>query len=189
MKFFKSLLYSLKTKKFVVIYRYANIKNKGNLQVNKKLLVGKKWNKIDNGFTSIVIKKRGELNADNFTVYSGCRITIKENAKLSVKSGYINFNGVINCAKEISIGNDVAIANGVIIRDNDGHVVGKSESVKPISIGNHVWIGTNAIILKGVNIGNNVVIGAGAVVTKDVPDNSVAVGNLAKIIRENINWR
>lgn len=42
MKFFKILLYSLKTKKFVIIYKYADIKNKGSLLINKKLLIGKK---------------------------------------------------------------------------------------------------------------------------------------------------
>lgn len=57
------------------------------------------------------------------------------------------------------------------------------EITKPIVVGNNVYIGTNAIILLGVTIGNNVVIGAGAVVTKDIPDNSVAVGVPARVIK------
>ena len=48
-------------------------------------------------------------------------------------------------------------------------------------IGNHVWIGKRAIILKGVTIGDGSIVGMGAVVTKDVPSNSLAVGNPAKI--------
>ena len=56
---------------------------------------------------------------------------------------------------------------------------------KPVKIGDRCWIGANSIILPGVTIGNNVVIGAGSVVTKDIPDNVVAVGSPAKIIREN----
>jgi maltose O-acetyltransferase len=47
-----------------------------------------------------------------------------------------------------------------------------------------VWIGANVTILPGVTIGNNVVIGAGAVVTKDIPDNSLAVGVPARVIKE-----
>lgn len=55
---------------------------------------------------------------------------------------------------------------------------------KPITVGNDVWIGGNVTVLAGVTIGNNVVVGAGAVVTKDIPDNSVAVGVPAKVLRK-----
>ena len=55
---------------------------------------------------------------------------------------------------------------------------------KPIHIGNDVWIGGGAVILPGVNIGNNVVVGAGAVVTHDIPDNSLALGVPARVVRE-----
>ena len=53
-----------------------------------------------------------------------------------------------------------------------------------IKIGNDVWIGGNTTILPGITIGNNVVIGAGAVVTKDIPDDSLALGVPAKVVRE-----
>ncbi len=55
---------------------------------------------------------------------------------------------------------------------------------KPVTIGNDVWIGGNVTILPGVTIGNNVVIAAGAVVTKDIPDNCVAGGVPARVIKE-----
>ena len=57
------------------------------------------------------------------------------------------------------------------------------EWAEPITIGNNVWIGGSVTILPGVTIGNNSVIGAGAVVTKNIPDNVVAGGNPAKIIK------
>lgn len=60
----------------------------------------------------------------------------------------------------------------------------KIEAAGPIIIGTNVWIGGGAIVLAGVTIGDNAVIGAGAVVTKDVPANSVAVGNPARVIRQ-----
>jgi acetyltransferase-like isoleucine patch superfamily enzyme len=53
----------------------------------------------------------------------------------------------------------------------------------PIRIGDHVWIGTGAIILDGVTIGAGAIIGAGAVVTKDIPENAIAAGVPAKVIR------
>jgi maltose O-acetyltransferase len=57
------------------------------------------------------------------------------------------------------------------------------EAAKPITIGDNVWLGGGAIVLPGVTIGDNTVIGAGAVVTKDIPANSVAVGNPARVVR------
>ncbi len=54
----------------------------------------------------------------------------------------------------------------------------------PVSIGDNVWIGGNAIILPGVTIGNNVTIGAGSVITKNIPDNVLALGNPCKVIKK-----
>lgn len=53
---------------------------------------------------------------------------------------------------------------------------------KPVSIGNHTFIGQRCIILPGVSIGDNVIVGAGSIVTKDIPDNEVWAGNPAKHI-------
>lgn len=63
------------------------------------------------------------------------------------------------------------------------HLIPDLEITKPITIGNGVYIGNNVILLPGVTVGNNVVIGAGAIVTKDIPDNSVAVGVPARVIK------
>ena len=53
----------------------------------------------------------------------------------------------------------------------------------PITVGNNVWIGAGVCVMPGVTIGNNVVIGSGSVVVKDIPDNVVAVGKPAKVIK------
>ena len=55
--------------------------------------------------------------------------------------------------------------------------------IKPINIGNNVYIGTNCIILPGVTIGNNVIIGAGSIVSKDIPSDSVYAGVPARFIK------
>lgn len=60
----------------------------------------------------------------------------------------------------------------------------KVEAAKPIGIGSNVWIGGGAIVLAGVTVGDNAVIGAGSVVTRDIPKDSVAVGNPARVIRQ-----
>ena len=58
-----------------------------------------------------------------------------------------------------------------------------TETARPVSIGNHCWIGGHATILPGVTLGNNVIVGAGAVVTRSFGDNLVIAGNPAKVVR------
>lgn len=53
-----------------------------------------------------------------------------------------------------------------------------------IHIGNDEWLGGNVTVLPGVTIGNNVVVGAGAVFTKDIPDNSLALGVPARVVKK-----
>ena len=55
---------------------------------------------------------------------------------------------------------------------------------KPITIGQDCWLGGNVIVLPGVTIGDRVVVGAGSVVTRDIPSDSLAVGNPARVIRK-----
>lgn len=81
------------------------------------------------------------------------------------------------------------LTNGVKFITHDGGTllyrknIPDLEITKPIIIGDDVYIGNDVTILPGVIIGNNVVIGAGAIVTKNIPDNSVAVGVPAKVIK------
>lgn len=89
----------------------------------------------------------------------------------------------------ITIGSHVHITDGVRFVNHDGgtlifrHLVPDLEITKKISVGDYVYIGIQSIIMPGVNIGNNCVIGAGAVVTHDIPDNSVAVGVPARVVK------
>jgi len=106
----------------------------------------------------------------------------------------------------IKIGNRVLIAHNVNIHDNISHpldadlrhrdylrILGLSqESIKtfdlrssPVVIEDDVWIGFNCSILKGVTIGKGAIIGACSLVTKDIPENCIAVGNPAKVIKKN----
>ncbi len=109
-------------------------------------------------------------------------------ATILIEDGtYINNNfAVISEGAGIEIGKQCLIGPGVSIFDSDFHgLVNRSEPQKsPIHIGDNVFIGANAIILKGVTIGNNSTIAAGAVVAKDIPANVVAAGNPAKVIKE-----
>lgn len=106
--------------------------------------------------------------------------------------GGLHLYGDVNWSTEpwiITLGNNVHITGGTKFITHDGgtllyrNQIPDLEITKPITVGNDVYIGNNVIILPGVTIGNNVVIGAGAVVSKDIPDNSVAVGVPARVIK------
>jgi galactoside O-acetyltransferase len=95
----------------------------------------------------------------------------------------------IECSTKVIIENDVLIGTGCSIIDNDGHdlAIEKRNIGYPktaqIYICQNVFLGSNVTILKGVTVGKNSVIGNGSVVTNDIPENVIAAGNPAKVIR------
>ena len=90
----------------------------------------------------------------------------------------------ITAFKKIEIGDDVRIGANCVIMDADFHLEDPRAGVpQPIKIGDRVWLGANVVVKKGVTIGKNSIIGMNSVVTKDIPENSVAVGSPAKVIR------
>lgn len=126
----------------------------------------------------------------------GSRILVGENATLYVGDKFVNTAGItIICFFNIKIGKNVLTSWETLIMDTDFHIIrniaqvdeGKRE--KEIVIGNHVWIGCRATILKGTNILDDSVIAAGAVVSKKIESPSVLVaGNPALIKKTNITW-
>ncbi len=95
----------------------------------------------------------------------------------------------IECSSKVVIENDVLIGGNCSIIDNDGHdlAIDKRNIGSPktasVHIHQNVFLGSNVTILKGVTIGKNSIIGNGSVVTKDIPENVIAAGNPAKVIR------
>jgi acetyltransferase-like isoleucine patch superfamily enzyme len=93
----------------------------------------------------------------------------------------------ISAAKSIRIGDNCMFAANVTISDSDWHGIYNRirpfRCTKSVVIENNVWLGERVIVNKGVTIGENSVVGAGSVVTKNIPANSVAAGNPARIIK------
>lgn len=132
------------------------------------------------------------------------QISSQNHGKISIGNySMIGRHVVLQSCDKILIGSHVAIARETVISDNSNHPssalfrkvramlppsssihLWKYSSHKPIVIKNNAWIGEKSRICKGVTIGENSIVAANSVVTKDVPDNSIAAGNPAKIVRE-----
>ena len=162
------------------------------IDIKKRFVFNKHWNEkrdLKNTIPAMLsLSDNSKLVVDDFRIYAGGKVCVAGGAELILGTGYINHNISIECFKRIEIGRNVCISDNVQIRDSDNHLIkGKeSESTKPIKIGDNVWIGMGAIILKGVTIGEGAIVAAGAVVNKDVPSHCLVGGVPAKIIKENV---
>lgn len=124
-----------------------------------------------------------------FSLFSSFFMAIHEGAEFRCGSGFFNCGSEIICSQRITIGDRCIFGPQVVIRDDDEHYIGNSARTAPVNIGNDVWVGTRAIILKGVTVGDGAVVAAGSVVAKDVPAHSIVGGVPARVIREGILWR
>jgi acetyltransferase-like isoleucine patch superfamily enzyme len=139
----------------------------------------------------------------------GRNVTIWRTSFAAEKNGLIEIgdfcylaNASIVCASRVTIGSHVMIAGGVTIADSDFHPVSAASRIadgialspignrdlrpridtQPVAIGDDVWIGYNATVLKGVTIGAGATIEPGAVVLRDVPAGATVTGNPARVV-------
>lgn len=150
-------------------------------------------------------KPRAVVFGNHVSVYAGCSFAVHGDGKCVV-GDFTLLNGAIVMAEElVEIGSHCLISWGVGIADSDFHPLEPAQRLidsqalapffknrpprpklktAPVKIGDNVWIGMNAVILKGVIIGDNSVVAAGAVVTKSIPANTIAAGNPAVAVKK-----
>lgn len=139
---------------------------------------------------------RGLIIGDRTSIGAFCRIIVSTN--LGDPGEYIIIGNNVGLGEFSSIGGSggIRIGDDTIIaqyfsahpenhkyQDITKPIRQQGTERKPIVIGKGCWIGAKVTVLAGVNIGNGVIIGAGSIVTKDIPDNAIAVGNPARVIR------
>lgn len=125
----------------------------------------------------------------HFTFYSNFHLGVAAGARLRLGSGFFNNGSLLICGSEITIGENCMFGEQVVIRDDDSHEIDGHPRRAPITIGDNVWVGMRAVILKGVTIGDGAVVAAGSIVTKDVPAGALVGGVPARVIRKDITWQ
>lgn len=143
----------------------------------------------ENGFLSI----GGNTGVPAFSA----SIRVGQDSKVEIGKNVSTTSGCVISATEgttVIVGDDVMFASQNQVRADDGHAIydvrsGKRVNVsKSIRIGNHVWLAWGATILGGVSVGDGTVLSYGAIVTKNLPNNCVAAGVPARVVRRNIAW-
>lgn len=201
---FARLLRFLCTKRFtrkkIRVYRPCMyyVHPKANVVIDKYLNFNRQWDRqrmlSNNMAGTLYVSKNATLEAKAVDVFSGSRITINPGAILKLGNMKMSHGVVIDCFKSITIGNDVGIAEGVVLRDSDSHPIIINDCPispdvsAPIVIEDHVWIGMRAIVLRGVTIGEGSIVAAGSVVSRNVPPHSLVSGVPAKVIAKNVSW-
>ncbi|MFD4762898.1 acyltransferase [Streptomyces sp. NPDC058439] len=144
----------------------------------------------DNGQIEIeqTTKKRAGLR---FELRCGheSRIRIGENVGCAGRAFISAVEGV-----SVTIGADVMFAKNIEVRGDDTHPIFDVRTEKRVNpsqsivVGEHVWIAKHAVVMGGVTIGNGSVIGFRSIVTSNIPNNCIAVGAPARVVRRNIAW-
>ena len=164
-----------KNKKYLLKYLYKKIANWYTPNYHNYIL----WEKKNTFLRKSGINIGNNVaNDENFFILKGC----EENLFIDDYSA-IGIGFKVWAFHKVNIGKFNMFAGNVEI-SNGGHDVQSFEPYsEPLIIGNGCWIGHGVKIIKGVTIGNNVIIGGGSVVVDNIPDNAIAVGVPAKVIK------
>jgi acetyltransferase-like isoleucine patch superfamily enzyme len=139
-----------------------------------------------------------KINIGKHCILTNTTLWIEDDFGSISIGGYSNSYGAHISATEgesIKIGEDCMFSHGIDIRNGDSHPIFDNNTGKrinlaaPIKIGNHVWLGADVKVLKGITIDDNSIIGTGSIVTSNVDSNSIYVGVPAKKVKDSISWK
>ncbi len=204
--FFSSFLYNLFHSPLLiacyfqkgVVFKGSFLKNvKIKATGNGKIYIGCKTIMencilVANGFEGVIYIEGGGTNIKN----SSFRAT-KNSGQIYIANGFTCESSEIKAheGKKVTIGSDCMFSSGIIISTTDYHsVISKDDGVrvndsKDIVIGNHVWLGRNVCVLKGVTIADDIVVGMGSMVSRSLElEHSVYAGSPARRIKSDVTW-
>jgi acetyltransferase-like isoleucine patch superfamily enzyme len=131
------------------------------------------------------VRGRWQIKDDvRIILYPGAHLLVHGLQGTRQKACVINTRSQIYCGKKIEIGANTGISFDCFIQDSDWHYIEGELKTTPTIIGEHVWVGTKAIILRGANIGAETIVAAGAVVKEgDYPPLAILGGVPAKVLK------
>lgn len=186
-------------KKFPAIYFNTPMKIKIKKGRNSKFIVNdyiifEKW--LGNQQqTFFLLGDNSRLIVENeFGFGAGINVLVSNNATFLIKgkeiesASGITGNSEILVQKYLEFGKDILVAWNTFFTDCDWHTIENKKNVIPTIIGDHVWVGVGARILKGANIGSNSIVATNSVVVSGSYPNQVMLSGIpAKVVSENIN--
>ncbi|SIR68246.1 transferase hexapeptide (six repeat-containing protein) [Peribacillus simplex] len=143
-----------------------------------------------NGSNSLIIIGKSKRNAT-------IRVNVWNDNTFFLGRNY-SFNGaarfILSEQKNLFIGDDNMFSTGVVVRLADPHLIydgttrKRINPTKSVYLGDHIWIGQDVMILKGVEVGTGSILGAKSLVAKSLPSNVAAAGSPARVVRKNVFW-
>lgn len=143
----------------------------------------------DNGLVSIA----GSSGVPKFSA----SIRVGQDSSVAIGRNVSTTNQCVISATEgssVVLGEDIMMASQNRLRADDGHPIfdvhtgQRVNPSRPITVGNHVWLAVGAVLLGGADVGDGSVIGTQSLVTGRIPNNCIAVGSPARVVRRDIAW-
>lgn len=194
-------------KKFIEGHDKVRVINHGSHKGKLLQFICGKNNSIELGRGVKFNKTKIRIVGNNNTIVFGdlcnigpnCSFWMEGNNIKIVIGNHCSFTHTCHfCAQEdntkILVGEDCLFSNTIIVRTSDSHPIydiknnKRINNAKDVIIGNHVWIAPNSKIFKGATINNGAIIGSNTLVTNEIPNNSLAVGMPAKVIKTGVTW-
>lgn len=178
---------------------------KGSVRIRKFICGGGNFMRVGKGsllnrVDVIVIGNNNSISiGENCLIGKNCKLYLEgNNMSLTIGNGCTFSHDDELLLQEddsrISIGDNCMFSHHINVRTSDSHPIYDIDSghrvneAKDVNIGNHVWVTPCCIIQKGVSIGNGSIIATSSIVTKDIPQNCVAAGMPAKVVKQNVTW-
>ncbi len=198
----RSLWYSAKFRGIVVLERGARLRtiDSGTIRLGAHAALFVGFEPYHRSSTSITVDPGGVIEIEGtVSLLRDTATQVGKGGRLHLDSGVVvNEGSRITCDLEVHIGRGCMIGPGVRLTDTDehqvvpaGHVTSRRDDraiQSPVHLADGVWIGSSAVVLRGVTIGTGAIVAAGAVVTGPVEAHTLVGGVPAKVIRTGIAW-
>lgn len=182
--------------KYIMPYRHAviDIGKSASVELHANITIAPIEVKGSKRESILFVRPGGKLIVNGpVTIQTGGTLQVQNDASIEIGKAYINHGATIIAGNHMKIGNELLCSRNVTIFDSDFHKIVDADgnqlnTPRDIEIGDHVWIGVNATLLRGAKIGDGAVIAAGSVVGGKIKPGTMASGNPARSYSE-ILWQ